>query len=217
LDMVQYTKRVRTDLSTIYDAHQFCREMERIAQEMLRVLRPGGFCGLLIGDVRRKGRFVPLGFLVMSVFIRSGFGLLEVNVKEQHKTAMAEFWKRKDTFTRLEHEYLFVFQKPQVQHLAVPTDPDTAAQNGKNNGYDPFVGVVECLKGYGRVVFGQDGFCPVAGYSVYTTPCSRCSVPSKWPTPPLVSETTVETAKPEPKARKAPRAKRPALRVRGKN
>jgi len=177
LDMVQYTKRVRTDLSTIYDAHQFCHEMEKIAHEVLRVLRPGGYCGLLIGDVRRKGRFVPLGFLVMSVFTQAGFGLLEVNVKEQHRTSMAEFWKKRDNLYRLEHEYLLIFRKPQAH--AVPAVADGAEPD--KQAVEPVAGAAECIKGYGRVAFGVDGFCPVAGHSVYTTPCALCRVPSRWP------------------------------------
>lgn len=79
---------------------------------------------------------------------------------------------------------------------------------------DPFVGVVECLKGYGRVLFGQDGFCPVAGYSVYTTACSRCAVPSKWPAPAIEAVAESETA--GPKKRKTVEGERGKIRGRSR-
>jgi hypothetical protein len=166
-----------TDFSTLYDPHRFCREMEKVVTEIARVLRPGGVCAVLIGDVRRKGVFVPLGSMLMSVFVGGGLAIEEIVVKDQHQTSMAEFFYRSKEVMRLAHEYLFVLRKPRLPALTRKNDNGDAA--------DPRIGMVpgavECLKGYGKVVFGNDGFCPIGGHSVYQVPCRSCRVATRTP------------------------------------
>jgi len=42
--------------------------MEKVAKESYRVLKKGRFCAILIGDTRRKGHMIPIGFNVMQTF-----------------------------------------------------------------------------------------------------------------------------------------------------
>lgn len=79
-----------------------------------RVLKKGKFCAILIGDTRKKGKVVPLGFMLMQVFEAAGFKLKEIIIKEQHNCRATGYWKTnsiKYNFLLLVHEYLFIFKK----------------------------------------------------------------------------------------------------------
>ena len=88
--------------------------MKSVARECFRVLKEGKYCAILIGDTRKKGHVVPLGFKVMQVFLQEGFVLKEIIIKEQHNCKATGFWRTNSTkynFLLLAHEYLFVFHK----------------------------------------------------------------------------------------------------------
>ena len=78
-----------------------------VADEFRRVLKPGGRCTLMVGDVRKGGSYVPLGLLFLELFMKKGFRLDDLIVKEQEHTSHDEFYLNKP-FLRISHEYLFV-------------------------------------------------------------------------------------------------------------
>jgi len=84
-----------------------------VAQECFRVLKPGKYCAILIGDTRRRRHFVPLAFNVMQRFLKAGFILKEDIIKLQHNCTTTRYWgaQEKD-FLLIMHEHLFVFRKP---------------------------------------------------------------------------------------------------------
>lgn len=88
--------------------------MALVASECYRVLKPGKFCAILMGDARNKGCVVPISFRVMEIFRNAGFTLKEIIIKEQHNCKTTGFWKTRSikyNFLLLAHEYLFVFRK----------------------------------------------------------------------------------------------------------
>lgn len=88
--------------------------MRPVADEAYRVLKEGGFCAVLISDMRKHGCVIPLGFELKDVFLDAGFKLKEIIIKEQHNCQATGFWKTnsiKYNFLLLAHEYLFVFKK----------------------------------------------------------------------------------------------------------
>ncbi|MDR1093239.1 MAG: methyltransferase domain-containing protein [Clostridiales bacterium] len=112
-DIVKYSGGLDGDLSN-YGAEDFLIQMIPVAAECFRVLRPGKFCAVLMGDIREKGRVVPMGFKVMKVFEENGFHVKEIIVKEQHNCRATGYWKEKSVkhnFLLLAHEHLFVFKK----------------------------------------------------------------------------------------------------------
>jgi DNA modification methylase len=93
----------------------FCDEIEKIAKELYRVLKPDKFCAILIGDTRKSRHFVPLAFNVMKRFLKCGFILKEDIVKVQHNCSSTGRWSAKskeNKFYLIMHEHLFVFRKP---------------------------------------------------------------------------------------------------------
>lgn len=112
-NIINYSEGITEDLSLL-NVKDFLVEMEKVASESLRVLKKGKFCAVLMGDTRKNGHVIPLGFKTMEVFQNAGFKLKEIIIKEQHNCKATGFWKTnsvKYNFLLLAHEYLFIFHK----------------------------------------------------------------------------------------------------------
>lgn len=110
-NIIKYSRELEGDIS-ILAVDDFLKEMEVVAQESYRVLKKGKVCAVMIGDMRKYGKVVPLGFRVMECFLKVGFWSKEIIIKEQHNCRSTEYWEKQDNnFMLLAHEYIFVFQK----------------------------------------------------------------------------------------------------------
>ena len=116
LNIIKYSDgKIDGDISNIGSLTKFCDEIEIVANELYRVLKPNKFCAILIGDTRKSKHFVPIAYNVMQRFFKAGFILKEDIVKVQHNCTMTNRWKwkaEKDKFYLIMHEHLFVFRKP---------------------------------------------------------------------------------------------------------
>jgi len=115
-NIIHYTDSKEADLS-FYDIDKFLKEMSKVAKESFRVLKPGRQCAILIGDTRRKKHVIPLGFKLVNVYLDAGFKLRELIIKRQHNCKTTGFWYSnsiKYNFLLLAHEYLPIFEKPEV-------------------------------------------------------------------------------------------------------
>jgi len=132
-NIIPYSKRkkVEGDLSQVYSLDEYLQGMHDVAKESFRVLKPGRFCAILIGDTRKHRHYVPIAFRVLQQFLDVGFILREDIIKCQWnvkksgqkwaglaKTA-EECWVEKPEgkrywtdFLLIYHEHLFVFRKP---------------------------------------------------------------------------------------------------------
>lgn len=114
-DIIKYSEgKIDGDLSNIHSIDKFCDEMKIVAAESFRVLRPKGYCGILIGDTRRKKYFTPIAYRVMQHFIDAGFKLKEDIIKHQWNCKTTPYWTQKSkdyNFLLIMHEHLFVFEK----------------------------------------------------------------------------------------------------------
>jgi len=114
-DIIKYSdKQIDADLSNIHNIDEFADEMEKVAKEFYRVLKPNKYCAILIGDTRRKKMYQPMAFKVMERFLKVGFELKEDIIKHQHNCKATGFWvnKSKDyNFLLIMHEHLFIFEK----------------------------------------------------------------------------------------------------------
>ncbi|MEM4707710.1 MAG: DNA methyltransferase [Candidatus Anstonellales archaeon] len=103
------------DLSKVKSVTEFTEEIKKVAKEFYRVLKPGSYCAILMGDTRRHKHEVPISFRTMQSFLDVGFIIKEHIIKIQHKTTTAPLWKNlsiKNNFLLLMHEHLFVLRKP---------------------------------------------------------------------------------------------------------
>ncbi len=116
MNIIKYSDgQVDGDLSNIGNMPIFCDEIEKIAKELFRVLKPDRYCAILIGDTRKSRHFVPLAYNIMQRFLKIGFVLKEDIVKVQHNCSSTGQWVRKaqeNKFYLIMHEHLFVFRKP---------------------------------------------------------------------------------------------------------
>jgi len=113
-DIIKYSDGIDGDLSQIHDIDTFCDEMEKVAKESFRVLKPGKYCAVLMGDTRREKMYQPMAFKVMERFLKSGFALKEDIIKVQHNCKATGFWKKRSeefNFLLIMHEHLFIFKK----------------------------------------------------------------------------------------------------------
>lgn len=110
-DIIKYSVDNKDDISLL-DSNKFIVEMQKVARESYRVLKRGRVCAIMVGDTRKNGYIVPLGFKTMECFMNAGFKSKEVIIKEQHNCMSSKYWKRQYyTFLLLAHEYVFVFEK----------------------------------------------------------------------------------------------------------
>ncbi len=114
-NIIHYSEdmNIPEDLSN-FDVPNFLNQMKSVASESYRVLKPGKFCAVLMGDTRQKGHVVPMSFETMRIFENVGFKTKEIIIKEQHNCRTTSYWKEnsvKYNFLLLAHEYLFVFHK----------------------------------------------------------------------------------------------------------
>ena len=118
-DIIQYTLNNFDDLSHL-SISKFLNEMKRVAKESIRILKPGHYCAILIGDMRKNKHIVPLGFKTIEVFLDLGFHLHELIIKRQHNCKTTGFWYNnsiKYNFLLLAHEYLAIFRKNKFKSI----------------------------------------------------------------------------------------------------
>lgn len=112
-DIIRYSNSIVDDIS-LHNYNDFLLEMHRVAEECYRVLKPNHYCSFMIGDIRKNGNVIPLGFKLMEVFCKSKFVLKEIIIKEQHNCKCTSYWLDNDSMKRmylLAHEYVFVMKK----------------------------------------------------------------------------------------------------------
>lgn len=116
MDIIKYSDGIDGDISLLTD-NDFYNSIEAVAKESYRVLKNNKFCAIVIGDIRRIGFIIPVGFKVMEIFLQEGFLLKEIIIKEQHNCKSTEKWKqiaKKSNFLLIQHEYIFVFKKENI-------------------------------------------------------------------------------------------------------
>lgn len=115
-NIIEYSGRcIEGDLSCTKMLEEYLSLVREVAQELYRVLKPGRYLGILIGDTRVRKHYVPVSHYVLRIFLQAGFILKEEVIKIQHKMKTTrEVWnKLKDRdFLLIYHEKLYVFRKP---------------------------------------------------------------------------------------------------------
>ena len=124
-NIIRYSKEspVDGDLSKVRSIAHFVEQMGLVARESFRVLKPGRYCAILIGDTRRSRHYTPIAFRVMQAFLEAGFVLKEDIIKAQWNTQTQGLWanlSRNKNFLLIMHEHLFIFRKPEQDEATRP-------------------------------------------------------------------------------------------------
>ena len=104
------------DLSAAKSLEEYLSMMYQVAKEAYRVLKPGKYMGILVGDTRIHKHYVPITHYVLEVLLKAGFILKEEVVKIQHKmkTTREKWAKLKERdFLLIYHEKLYILRKPE--------------------------------------------------------------------------------------------------------
>ncbi len=114
--IIPYSHNREGDLSSVHNIAEFAEEMRRVAEECMRVLKPGRHCAILMGDSRRSKHFVPITPRVLMSFLDAGFILREDIIKLQWKmkSTREKWFGKKYDFYLIGHEHLYVFRKPEA-------------------------------------------------------------------------------------------------------
>jgi hypothetical protein len=109
-DIIRYSD-TPGDLSTLSSYESFIGALATCLERCYEALVPGGRLAVLVGDVRRRGRYYGLGHDVMALAGRLG-ELRSVIIKAQHNCTSDS--KRYGTLEDppIKHEYCIVFKKP---------------------------------------------------------------------------------------------------------
>ena len=113
-NIIKYAPKHDGDLSLINDYQIFFKEFSKAIKEMYRVLRPGKYCAILIGDTHNKSHYVPISARMLIDFLKQGFILKEDIIKKEWNCESDRYLKKysNSNFLLTMHEHLFVFRKP---------------------------------------------------------------------------------------------------------
>ena len=112
LDVLAFTEGNPRDLSSIREPGEFLRRITVFAEASTAYLAADNVCAVLMGDVRRNGRVIPLGAWTLDAFLGVGFQLREVIVKTQNRDRSSEFYYSSPNGYLLAHEYLYILKWP---------------------------------------------------------------------------------------------------------
>jgi acetoin utilization deacetylase AcuC-like enzyme len=95
--------------------HVYLKAMKEILTQFSEVLKPNGYCVLIIGDSRKRG-VVPLGSYLTQIGLKLGFNLWDLMIydtrfggKQVNKFRKIRSQQKK--FHLTDHDYILVFQK----------------------------------------------------------------------------------------------------------
>ncbi len=118
-DIIKFSDHA-DDLSNAATPETFLDGFETVARHGYKLLAPGRFAALIIGDKYAKGELIPLGFQCMERMNRVGFKTKAIIVKniegnEKGKGKSANLWRYRALaggYYIFKHEYIIVFFKP---------------------------------------------------------------------------------------------------------
>ena len=112
-NIIKYAPSVDGDLSQINDYDMFFSEFKKAIKEFHRVLKPGAYCSVLMGDTHSRSHFVPITARLMVDFLREGFVLKEDIIKKEWNCESDRNLGKytNASFLLTMHEHLFVFRK----------------------------------------------------------------------------------------------------------
>ena len=114
LDALSYSKDIYGELSISKSIEEFSKGLGEIISSASCCLRKDGIFALLIGDVRKSGNLIPLGFITVELIKKTDLILEQIIIKTQHNDTSTNLYKSNGSVDYLiAHEYLLIARKPQ--------------------------------------------------------------------------------------------------------
>lgn len=110
-NMIRYSDDP-ADLSTCDDYAAFIERLRVCLHRCYAAIEPGGRLAVLVGDVRRRGRYTPIVRDVLNMERELG-QLCSVIVKAQHNCRSDSIAYSRMLDVPIQHEYCVVFRKPE--------------------------------------------------------------------------------------------------------
>ncbi|RKP13432.1 hypothetical protein BJ684DRAFT_16167 [Piptocephalis cylindrospora] len=120
---IQYSDHIEGDISRFPRTDEFLREMLQIATESWRLLKPGKYLTMCMGDNREHCFYVPLGFALMDTYEEAGFVIDEVILKRQRNCSqynLGTILSIQYDFLVFTHEFIITFRKPHENDRPLP-------------------------------------------------------------------------------------------------
>jgi DNA modification methylase len=99
---------------------RFFEELEKVAVEARRILKPGGVIAWLIGDQAKNKVYIPVGFKLYQILEKYFRPVDVVAVVRRNQTSNTALWHyraRKFNFFLRGFKYLLIFRKPDLANL----------------------------------------------------------------------------------------------------
>ena len=112
-NIIPYSDGQREDLSQIADYEDFRIKLAICLQRCSEALLPGGRLAVLIGDVRRKGCYIPIVRDLLNLEATLG-QLRSIIIKQQHNCASDRKRYGRMEDVPIQHEYCLVFKRQKI-------------------------------------------------------------------------------------------------------
>lgn len=108
------------DLGNITDFTIFCDELRKIFADVYDVLKPNGYCIVVVMDLRAGAQFIPFHMIFSNMLMVLGFSLEDIiiwNRARQYNNLAPLGYPHKFIVNKV-HEYVLIFRKPLAKHIA---------------------------------------------------------------------------------------------------
>jgi len=110
-DIVRYSQDDTRDLSQTPEWPEFCQRLSVCLLRCAGALTPGGHLAVLVGDIRKRGRYYSMAAEILSH--RGAFGeLRSILIKEQHRCTSDRKTYAPFVDAPIRHEYCLLFRRP---------------------------------------------------------------------------------------------------------
>lgn len=116
-NIIKFTD-MNTDLSNLKSIEEFLVEFEKVIVNSFELLENKRYAALIMGDIYQDSVWHPLGFQTMNLFIKNGYTLKSIIVKNidetKGKRGQRSIWRYRalsSDYYLFGHEYIFIFKK----------------------------------------------------------------------------------------------------------
>ncbi len=99
------------DLGNVKDYNTFLSKISDMSSECYRILKPGKYFALIVGDFYHKSKFYPFHIDTIDIFQNHGFTLRGVTILAQNNKMLFPYGYPYAFVQNIHHQYIEIFQK----------------------------------------------------------------------------------------------------------